>query len=103
MVVVSEHLERFQTRRDVRNHLLVNRDPIDRRDFVIPANLPLKLLTAAVLAAIDEDPEACDLASEAALLMAPYRHPVSLERVERLQAAVARLCRDDKSLSQITL
>ena len=51
--VTEERLREFQSRRDVREYLLLNRDRIDRRDFVIPANLPLKLFKASALAILD--------------------------------------------------
>lgn len=91
---VEERLRVFSTRRDVRAYLLLNRDPKDRRDFVIPANLPLKLYTAATLAVIDGDPEACELIADADQSMAPHRGEVSMARLRRLRAGSAELCGD---------
>lgn len=89
---VEKRLRVFSTRRDVRSYLLLNRDPKDRRDFVIPANLPLKLYTAATLAVIDGDPEACGLIADAEQSMAPYKGEVSIARLRRLRDGSAVLC-----------
>lgn len=92
MQIVADRLVDFKTRRDVRKYLLQNREPIDDRDFVIPANLPLKLLTAATLALIDGDDEVCDLLPEVETQMAPFRDKLSHDRVARLRRGADELC-----------
>jgi hypothetical protein len=92
MAVIVERLQLLQTRRDIRIHLMANRDRTDRRDFVIPAKLPLKLLTAAILASIDADPEACSLAADAEVELSRYRDELTQERLIRLRTALSGLC-----------
>lgn len=82
--VVEQRLRAFRTRREVRDYLMVNRDRKDRRDFVIPANLELKLFTAASLAVIDGDPAACDLVVETEAEMASRRDRLSVARLARI-------------------
>ena len=53
MRLVEAYLRKFQTRADLREYLLLNRDPKDNRGFSIPVHLPLKLYTAAALAVFD--------------------------------------------------
>ncbi|HXH80274.1 hypothetical protein [Nocardioides sp.] len=84
---VEARLRAFSSRKEVRSYLLLNRDPTDRRDFVIPANLPLKLFSAATLAVIDSDPAAAELISEAEDAMAPFKDDLSVARLQRLRAA----------------
>lgn len=83
----------FKTRREVWTYLLENRDPTDRRDFVVPADLPLKLLTAAAFAAVDGDRMACDLLPEAEQAMAKFRDSLTVRRIRRLQEAAYNVCR----------
>src|SRR5260370_36188010 len=90
--VVAKRLNAFQRRRDLMTYLLQNRDRIDRRDFLIPANLPLKLGTATALALADHDKQACDLLPEVDREMARYRDRLSVERVGRLRQAAGALC-----------
>ncbi len=90
--VVAKRLEDFPNRKAVRNYLLENRNPIDQRDFVIPANLPLKLLTAATLAVLDRDAQACQLLPEVESAMARYSDDLSTSRLTRLRTAVRPLC-----------
>jgi hypothetical protein len=90
--LVEIRLRSFTTRREVRDYLLLNREPKDRRDFVIPANLPLKLFTAATLAVIDADPGARDLVAETEQAMGRFKDDISSARLERLRAASAALC-----------
>jgi YD repeat-containing protein len=82
---VERRLRAFSTRHDVRSYLLLNREPKDRRDFVIPANLPLKLFTAATLAVLDRDAGAAALVAEAEQAMAPYKDELSVGRMRRLR------------------
>jgi hypothetical protein len=96
MHAVEHRLREFQTRRDLREYLLQNRDRKDHRDFVIPMNLPLKLIVAAILAVIDCDPELDNLISETEVAMIPYQGGISAQRMQRLRAA-ADLCRRDRS------
>jgi hypothetical protein len=89
LVMVADYLVQFQTRRDVRDYLLQNREPKDRRGFLVPANLPLKLLVAAALATHDDDPSAETLRTEAETALAPYSDRLTGERLARLRAASA--------------
>ena len=89
---VEQRLRAFSTRRELRGYLMLNRDAKDRRDFVIPANLPLKLFTAATLAVIDADPDACELVADAEQAMAHFTDDVSVSRLRRLRDASAKLC-----------
>lgn len=82
---MAVRLEAFPNRRAVREYLLRNRDPIDQRDFVIPANLPLKLLTAATLAVLDEDADVCALLPEVEAAMLRYSDEMSSRRLARLR------------------
>jgi hypothetical protein len=86
---VEQHLRRFRTRRQVRDHLLANREPTDRRDFVIPSKLPLKLFTAAALAVIDQDPSAKGLVAEATDALSRYKDKLTSGRLDRLSSALA--------------
>jgi hypothetical protein len=88
---VQARLADFGTRRELRAYLLQTRDQKDRRDFVIPAALPLKLMTAASLACVDHDPEASALATEAEAAMSRFRDELSLARLARLRCAVAKI------------
>ncbi|WP_236795276.1 hypothetical protein [Amycolatopsis sp. GM8] len=85
---VEQRLRVFSTRGDVRASLLLNRELKDRRDFVVPANLPLKLFTAATLAVIDLDPGAGELVAEAEQAMVRYRDELSVARLRRLRDAL---------------
>jgi hypothetical protein len=89
MTLIEEYLRPFQTRRDLRLYLLANRHPKDRRGFVVPANLPLKLLVAATLAVLDDDLSAATLIAEAEAALAPFRDSLSPGRVARLKALAA--------------
>jgi hypothetical protein len=86
---VEEYLRPFTTRQELREYLLANRDPKDRRGFVVPMNLPLKLFTAAALAVIDHDPEADGLIAEAEQAMAGYKDDLTRARLDRLKAGTA--------------
>lgn len=90
--IVQKHLRSFERRIDVRAHLLENRDPMDRRDFLIPASLPLKLLTAATLAVADQDKEACVLIPEVDHELSRFQGPISRQRVVRLHKVAETLC-----------
>ena len=89
---MEEYLRPFTTRRELRDYLLANRDPSDPRGFVIPAGLPLKLFTAAVLAVIDRDPDACGLITDAEQALAPYRNKITRAQLDRLKAGAERPC-----------
>jgi len=77
----------FDTRAAIREYLLQNRDATDRREFVVPAKLPLKLLTAAALAVADGDEGAEALVEEAAVALARFDGPTTAGRLQRLRAA----------------
>lgn len=84
LVSTADWLEPLQTRQDLRTYLLSNRDDKDRRGFLVPTNLPLKLFTAATLAALDGDPEAARLEVEARAAMAPWTGEATASRLVRL-------------------
>ena len=87
---VEGRMRPFDTRRQLRAYLLENREPTDRRGFVVPANLPLKLYTAAVLAVLDHDPDAVDLVAEAELAMQPWiGGDITRGRLARLKSAIS--------------
>jgi hypothetical protein len=88
---VEEYLRAFSTRRELRDYLMANRDPIDRRGFVVPANLPLKLFTAAALAVVDGDPDAPGLVADTEQAMAPFKGEITRARLSRLKAGAERL------------
>ena len=90
--VVAERLKAFERRRDLVTYLLQNRDRIDQRDFVIPANLPLKLVTATALALADHDKQACDLLPDVDREMARFQDKLSTERLTRVRQAARALC-----------
>jgi hypothetical protein len=92
VAMVAERLRAFDSRRDVWTYLLENRDRKDPRDFLIPAHLPLKLLTAAALAAVDRDAVACTLLPEVETELSRYKDDLNHGRVARLRAATAELC-----------
>lgn len=85
---VERRLRAFSTRRELRAYLMDNRDPKDRRDFIIPANLPLKLFTATTLAVIDGDRVAHGLLADTEQAMARYKDEISVARLGRLKDAV---------------
>jgi hypothetical protein len=89
---VEEYLRPFSTRRDLRGYLLANRDPKDRRGFVVPMNLPLKLFTAAALAVVDRDQRACGLITETVEALAPFKDDFTRARLDRLRAGAVGLC-----------
>ncbi|MDP9886080.1 hypothetical protein J2W21_003605 [Sinomonas atrocyanea] len=89
---VEQRLSGFSSRRELRTYLMANRDAKDRRDFVIPANLPLKLFVATALAIIDGDQMACGLLAETEHAMAPYKDEISTGRLERLRKGTQGLC-----------
>lgn len=81
-------LARFERRHELVAYLLEVRDDKDRRGFVVPANLPLKLTCCAFLLAADGSGEAADLAAGALARMSPVtsRDQVSSHRRKRLKA-----------------
>jgi len=91
ITVTAERLAAFQSRRDVWQYLNENREPKDRRDFLIPMNLPLKLLTITVLAALDRDPLVSELHAATRVALAPFLGKVTDERLGRLDALLASL------------
>jgi hypothetical protein len=78
----------LQTRRELRDYLLANRDKKDPRGFVIPTNLPLKLFTAAALAAVDRDPLALELLPDVEAHLSSFGGPMT-SRLVRLRSAMA--------------
>ncbi len=92
LAVVEEWTTAFVSRAAVRSYLLENRDPTDRRAFVIPSKLPLKLFTAAALAVADRDPVECALVKEAEAALAPFKGEIASSRLRRLRLMAADLC-----------
>lgn len=92
MAVVSSWMQPFTTRAAVREYLMANREPTDRRAFVVPAKLPLKLLTAAALAVADRDQHGCALLSEAEAALAPFKGDITRDRLARVRQMAAGLC-----------
>jgi hypothetical protein len=90
--VVAARLYRLQTRRELWNYLLENREPVDRRDFLFPAMLPFKLVTAAALALAGYDREGCDLLPEVMNAWSKVRDRPTRERLARLEAAAKSVC-----------
>jgi hypothetical protein len=90
LVLCASWLEPLQTRQDLRTFLLANRDDKDRRGFVVPAHLPLKLFTAATLAVLDDDPAADGLEAEARAALAPFADEITTSRLLRLAQLTAR-------------
>lgn len=88
---VQRRILAFSTRKELRDYLMLNRDAKDRRDFILPANLPLKLFVAAVLALVDEDPAALGLAQEAERAMGRFTDELSVARLQRLREGCSRL------------
>jgi hypothetical protein len=92
MDVVATWLGQFETRRQLRDYLLENREPTDRRGFREPTSLPLKLYIGAVLAVLDRDPEAVALADEAEPALQPWaRARLTQSRIQSLRSAVAAM------------
>lgn len=89
--VVADHLVVFANRRQLRDYLLLNLDQVDQR-FVVPANLPMKLLVAATLAALDHDAAACGLLNSVEVVLAPYGDRLNRGRVSRLRGLCEGLC-----------
>lgn len=92
LAVVGAWMRPFRSRADIRGYLLENRDHTDRRAFVIPAKLPLKLFTAAALAIADREPIGCDLLKEAEAALAPFKGDITTGRLTRLRLMAAGLC-----------
>ncbi len=89
---VDERMRPFDTRRQLRSYLLENRDPTDKRGFVVPVSLPLKLYTAAVLAVLDRAPDAADLVTEAEVAWQPWiSGKLTQGRISRLKAAFSAM------------
>jgi hypothetical protein len=93
LAIVVKRLEAFSTRRQVWTYLLENRDPVDDRDFLVPAQLPFKLATAAALALAGGDLEGCDLAAEAELALRRFKDKLHREQVNRLRTAASNVCK----------
>ena len=93
---VEARLRAFTTRREVRDYLLVNREPKDRRDFAIPGNLPLQLLTAATLAArstlISSAPDPVAETEACHRVVSRTRSGSRPASLKRLRVASATLC-----------
>lgn len=87
MGVVSQWMAPLRTRVELRSYLMENRERVDRRAFLIPAQYPLKVFTAAALAAVDRDEAACDLVTEAEAEMARFDSQDNRLQLERLRAA----------------
>lgn len=90
--IVERWLRPFQTRADLRRYLLLNRDRKDNREFLVPANLPLKLYVAAALAVIDRAADACGLVEEASAELAAFGDAINNARLAALHEAAKGLC-----------
>ena len=90
--VIISWMEPLGTRRALRDYLMENREETDRRAFVIPAALRLKLFTAAGLAVVDRDPAGCALLAEAEAASSPITDEIRRGRFARLHALAADLC-----------
>lgn len=73
---------RFSRRADLVDYLLEVDDAKDRRGFIIPANLPLKLLTCAFLLDADDSPDAGALAERALEHLGQQRDPLVRHRID---------------------
>jgi hypothetical protein len=91
MRVVEAWMRPFQTRAQLREYLMLNRDRTDRRGFLVPANLPLKVYTAAALAVVDRSPDASALISEAATELESFNDDLNRGRMNRLREAAQGL------------
>lgn len=80
----ADWLEPLKTREDLRRFLLENREKKDRRGFIVPMNLPLKLFTAATLAVLDRDAEAKALVDAATTALKPFRGEITRSQLQRL-------------------
>lgn len=65
LATAADWLTQFDRRHDLVRYLLAVEEPKDRRGFLVPANLPLKLATCAFLLDADKSPNAADTASRA--------------------------------------
>ena len=83
-------LKPLTTRATVRDYLLANRDATDRRGFIVPAKLPLKLLVCAGLAILDGAPEATSLTDEAIASLAPWNRDGQNVRVAAIRALATK-------------
>jgi hypothetical protein len=92
LIAIAKWLERFDTRRGLWSYLLANRDPVDHREFTVPALLPMKLATAAALALSGNDQDGCALMPEVRSAMKGFRDKQSKERLQRLEQAAAAVC-----------
>jgi len=91
MRIVEPWLRQFQTRSDLREYLMLNRDRQDPRGFTFPVNLPAKVYVAAALAVVDRAPDASALLNEAATELASFDDEINNGRMARLRDAAAGL------------
>ena len=70
---------------------MLNRDRKDRRGFVVPVNLPLKLYTAAALAVVDRAKESCSLVSEAESEFLSFNEKVPRRTIEARKRRLMKL------------
>jgi hypothetical protein len=75
-------LRRFTRRADLVDYLLEVDDAKDRRGFVVPANLPLKLLTCAFLLDADGSPDARGVAARAVEHLGQQKDPLAQHRLD---------------------
>jgi len=85
--VMIDFLSRFAGRRDVWTYILGTRDSTEPSAFTIPGTWPLRILTAAALAAVDGDPEARELIPEAEAAWAKFTDEMNRQRLKRLAEA----------------
>lgn len=85
---VAEWLDDFGDSRDVILYLVQDFEGRDR-GVIVPFHRPLRLFTAAALAAVDGAPDAADLAAEAAEAIGQPRDRIIDERMKRLATALS--------------
>lgn len=90
--LIDSTLSLYRDRRSTWQRLLIERPRAARPEFDFPAAQPLKLLTAAAVAALDRDPEACRLAAAAVTALSSFTDDINTARLSRLDAAVRGLC-----------
>jgi hypothetical protein len=89
MDMVARWLAQFRTRRDYRDWLIEGPDAKGGGSrFFIPAPA-LRVYIAAVLAVLDQDPDAGDLVDQAEIAMRPWNDRLNRERIDSLKAALA--------------
>lgn len=78
-------LAQFRKRENLVSFLMDVEDSKDPRGFLVPANLPLKLLTCAFLLAADDSPEAPTLAQRALAHLGQPKDALTQHRLDGVQ------------------